>query len=98
MPSKPRTIRPPGSPTKRKRLSSDGVRLRGSQATKRRLRILARDGFRCVLCQRPKPEEKLQVDHIIPLHRGGPDQESNMQTVCIPCHLLKTQQENQRFL
>lgn len=36
----------------------------------------------------------LEVDHVIPLWRGpGLDTDSNLQSLCIACHLLKTQRE-----
>ncbi|MFN9295662.1 MAG: HNH endonuclease [Planctomyces sp.] len=37
----------------------------------------------------------MEVDHIIPLHQGGPDTLSNSQTLCIKCHQEKT--KNERF-
>lgn len=34
-----------------------------------------------------------QVDHRIPLHQGGADDESNFDSICIPCHKAKTAAE-----
>lgn len=34
-----------------------------------------------------------EVDHKVPLHRGGKDDETNMQSLCIPCHKAKTAAE-----
>lgn len=34
-----------------------------------------------------------EVDHIIPLHIGGPDVDSNTQNLCIACHKIKTGQD-----
>jgi 5-methylcytosine-specific restriction protein A len=31
-----------------------------------------------------------QVDHIIPLHKGGTDAGDNLQALCKPCHEVKT--------
>jgi 5-methylcytosine-specific restriction endonuclease McrA len=31
-----------------------------------------------------------EVDHVIPLHKGGKDDESNFQTLCVMCHDRKT--------
>ena len=54
---------------------------------------LERDGWRCVTCGRAG---RLEVDHVIPLDRGGPPLElSNLQTLCrSPCHFAKTGAEN----
>lgn len=56
-----------------------------------RRRILDRDGYRCRACGRPG---RLEVDHVIPLHRGGaPLDADNLQTLCVACHLQKTTRE-----
>lgn len=31
-----------------------------------------------------------QYDHIVPLILGGPNRESNLQLICVPCHRAKT--------
>ncbi|MFN9293704.1 MAG: HNH endonuclease, partial [Planctomyces sp.] len=61
--------------------------------TKRRFHVLQRDEFTCKKCEQPYPEDNLEVDHIIPLHQGGPDTLSNSQTLCIKCHQEKTKNE-----
>jgi 5-methylcytosine-specific restriction protein A len=35
-----------------------------------------------------------QVDHITPRHKGGTEAASNLQSICAPCHTLKTAQES----
>ena len=45
------------------------------------------------MCQNPYPEYNLECDHILPLHQGGLDNDNNCQTLCIPCHTRKTQEE-----
>lgn len=37
---------------------------------------------------------RLQLDHIIPLFKGGINTMSNVQILCIPCHKHKTKTEN----
>lgn len=32
----------------------------------------------------------LQTDHIKPLHKGGTNDWTNLQSLCAPCHALKT--------
>ena len=45
--------------------------------------ILDRDGHRCVVCGRGKPDGvDLQVDHLIPKDRGGQATADNGQTLC----------------
>lgn len=54
-----------------------------------RLMVYERDGFRCRRCQRSAAEVTLSLDHVIPLSRGGSDDPSNLQTLCLPCNLAK---------
>lgn len=52
-----------------------------------RWRIFARDKFRCVVCGRKGSDKVvLEVDHIIPVSKGGPDHPSNLRTLCLPCN------------
>jgi 5-methylcytosine-specific restriction endonuclease McrA len=48
--------------------------------------VYARDGWRCRWCGSPY---ELQVDHMYPRSRGGPDSIGNYQTLCRPCNLAK---------
>lgn len=54
----------------------------------RRLRplIFERDGYRCRRCG---STSRLEVDHVIPLARGGSNDPSNLQTLCFPCNRRK---------
>jgi 5-methylcytosine-specific restriction endonuclease McrA len=52
----------------------------------RRARLLARDGNRCVWCG---GTENLQLDHIIPLHKEGSDEDANYQVLCRGCNMKK---------
>ena len=36
---------------------------------------------------------ELETDHIVPLHRGGTNAWSNLQSLCTECHKLKSAQE-----
>lgn len=56
-------------------------------------KVLERDGYVCQKCNQPYPETNLEADHIIPLSQGGEDRTVNMQTLCIPCHAIKTKGE-----
>ena len=57
--------------------------------------ILDRDGWRCRKCGRAG---RLEVDHIVPIHRGGDYWDmSNLQALCrSPCHFAKTSSEFRR--
>lgn len=38
-----------------------------------------------------------EVDHIIPLDKGGTHDEANLQALCKPCHSSKTAREDDRW-
>lgn len=45
----------------------------------------------CLHCERRgRITAAAEVDHIIPLHEGGSDDDSNKQALCQPCHKDKT--------
>ena len=57
-----------------------------------RFKVLARDLFTCQSCgasPAKNPNVDLHVDHIIPWSKGGPTEESNLQTKCSACNLGK---------
>lgn len=49
----------------------------------------------CIVCG---AREDLSVDHIIPQSKGGPDHESNYQTLCMRCNRLKGAKSMEEFL
>ncbi len=51
-----------------------------------RPRILERDGYGCVRCD---STDRLEIDHILPLARGGGNEDDNLQTLCRPCNRRK---------
>jgi len=52
--------------------------------------ILERDGYRCVVCGRGREEGvELVVDHIRPKDKGGTNDISNGQTLCMEHNLMK---------
>jgi len=69
-------------------------RKRGYAGVLDRKRIRARD---CDLCQQCKREGRTTighpVDHIIPLVDGGTDDDDNKETLCVPCHDIKSARE-----
>ncbi|MFE0151399.1 HNH endonuclease [Nonomuraea sp. NPDC059007] len=57
---------------------------------RRRAFVLARDRRECYICHQPKATE---VDHVIPVSRGGSHDYNNLRAVCPLCHRLKTLSE-----
>ena len=58
-----------------------------------RLQVLIRDNWQCRHCGRVCGDRwEAQVDHIVPLRQSENHSEENLQTLCIRCHLKKTQQ------
>jgi 5-methylcytosine-specific restriction endonuclease McrA len=51
-----------------------------------RLRIFARDGHKCQQCGAKPP---LELDHIMPVSKGGSAEESNLQALCVKCNRAK---------
>lgn len=67
----------------------------GSKWDKIRPRIFQRDKYLCQNCL-PRAAEAKTVDHIIPKAHGGTDDDSNLQSLCWPCHKRKTATERLR--
>ena len=64
---------------------------------KRIARLLKQQMGKCTACGLYfKPEDTLQVDHIIPRSQGGRDEYTNWQLLHLQCHQLKTAQENKQ--
>lgn len=69
-------------------------RKRGWAGVKDRERIRARDNGLCQECLRNnRTTIGHPVDHIVPLWKGGSDDDSNKETLCDPCHDTKTARE-----
>lgn len=56
-------------------------------------KIHSRDGYACCKCG--LVTMKLELDHIVNVAQGGSDDESNLQSLCPPCHKEKTLKESQ---
>lgn len=70
-------------------------RVRGWKGVNDRNRIRARD---CGLCQECRRQGRVSagtvVDHIVPLWKGGSDEDSNKELLCqTPCHDAKSARE-----
>lgn len=61
-----------------------------------RFQIMKRDGFRCQLCgvtALGNPRLELEIDHKVPLSRGGTNNAINLWTLCRDCNQGKSDQE-----
>lgn len=48
----------------------------------------------CAECERQgRVTAATQLDHVVPLIDGGADDDSNYQSLCVPCHKEKTARE-----
>jgi 5-methylcytosine-specific restriction protein A len=69
-------------------------RKRGWSGVQDRNRIRARDRGLCQECKRQgRVGIGAAVDHIVPLWKGGSDEDSNKQLLCTPCHDAKSARE-----
>lgn len=60
---------------------------RGKVSNKMRFAVYERDGYRCRKCGRRTND--LEVDHIIPISKGGKSTFDNLQTLCHRCNMKK---------
>lgn len=56
---------------------------------KLRFKILARDKFTCRYCGSDSTQSPLEVDHILPVSKGGTDEITNLFTACSDCNAGK---------
>lgn len=54
-----------------------------------RKNVMLRDGHRCQYCANELPVRELNIDHVLPRSRGGPDTWDNLVTACRLCNLKK---------
>ena len=74
------------------------LRSLGYYKTKRRLsrslriHIMYKQEYKCKTCNELlRPD--CHIDHTVKLEDGGLDEESNLQALCVPCHMIKTYNE-----
>lgn len=58
-----------------------------------RFEVFKRDSFTCQYCGSKAPEVVLQVDHIVPVSKGGSDDLLNLVTSCKTCNSGKSDRE-----
>jgi hypothetical protein len=64
-----------------------------SVSKKIRFEIFKRDGFICQYCGGSPPDKILEVDHIIPVSKGGTNDIMNLLTSCFDCNRGKRNYE-----
>ena len=68
-------------------------RITGRRLQARRERYAQRDPL-CAHCKaRGIIRQWSELDHVTPLHKGGPDTEANLQGLCAECHKAKTRED-----
>lgn len=73
----------------------DANRMRQRLTNKAKENILIRDKFECQYCG---SHEYLEIDHIIPLTKGGTNEDSNLITACHRCNHLKSDLDLEVFI
>ncbi len=54
-----------------------------------RKNLMVRDAHQCQYCGKTPPVRDLNIDHVLPRSRGGPDSWENLVTACRMCNLRK---------
>lgn len=62
-----------------------------------RYNVLKRAKGRCELCGVKAEAKALEVDHIVPRSKGGPDTEANFQALCYSCNAAKGNRDDTDF-
>ena len=62
---------------------------RGKVSNRMRFSVYERDGYRCRKCGVSDREAQLEIDHIIPISKGGKSTFDNLQTLCHKCNVEK---------
>jgi len=67
------------------------IQVNRNVSVRTRHQILERDGFRCLDCgASPSNGALLEVDHIVPISKGGSNDPSNLRTLCSECNRGKS--------
>ena len=65
------------------------ARMRRPTVRLTRRNLMLRDSFTCQYCARRRSVRDLDIDHVMPRSRGGPDSWDNLVTACQPCNRRK---------
>lgn len=68
-------------------MAGPGTRKKRAWTRRIRANIFARDGGRCVWCDRPvEAGRTASLDHVVPRSRGGGMTQQNLVLACVPCN------------
>lgn len=67
--------------------------IRKALSKKIRFDVFKRDNFTCIYCGNNPPSAILEVDHIVPVSKGGTDVIDNLATSCFDCNRGKSNKE-----
>ena len=59
--------------------------------------LMRRQDNTCTYCGHPRRATSMDIDHIIPVVRGGSNDKSNLQVICRPCNQRKGPQTDKEF-
>ncbi len=62
-----------------------------------RYKVLTHAKHRCELCGISAEEKALDIDHIVPINKGGPNVIENMQALCYTCNSQKSDRDDTDF-
>lgn len=62
------------------------------------IRIVRRDDSTCQICSKKLLDKNIEIDHIIPLSKGGATIESNLRVLCFDCNRKKNRKMPNDFL
>lgn len=60
--------------------------MRRNVSRRARFRVLRRGRFRCHYCGASAADVALEIDHVVPVARGGTNAESNLVPACLACN------------
>ena len=94
MPSLPANHRPAPRRAPYENSRTAAKRITGRALQARNARIKLRDGYTCQCgCKRLCLPHELEVDHKLPLAAGGTEDDSNLQSLYVGCHEVKSLKE-----
>lgn len=79
---------------RRSRERSNGGKLSSDIVT----RLMKRQKGKCVCCSVSLTRANRHLDHIMPIARGGPNDDGNVQLLCAPCNISKRARDPIEFM